>query len=132
MMFFIPSANSAQLQEKYNKIGIDKVVVELLKDGVKPNQIVEDCLPLDGLNPQNLIRALYCAGVTGQDVREAAENNDITEVIVVAGYKKSVDECRDVVEDSQAYTPVSSGPSFSSPTAGRTGGGLTFASPSAF
>jgi len=106
------------------------VVISLLKEGVNANTITRDCLVLEGLNPQNLIRALYCAGVPGQDVRNAAENNDISELIVVAGYKKSIDECRDIVEDSQAYTPTSEGPAFSSPTGGGRGG--RSASPSTF
>jgi hypothetical protein len=128
-LFLVPNANANDLQNHYNKVGIDKVVIEFLKYGLSVDKIVPECLALEGLNPQNLIRALYCAGAKGQDIRDAAGKYGISEIILVAGYKKSVDECRDVVNDSQAYTPVSSGLTFSSPTSGRAG---SFASPSTF
>lgn len=125
------SANQS-LQESYNKIGIDNLVVELLKEGISPDTIVKDCIEIEGLNPQNLVKALYCAGVTGEDVRKASEKYGISEPMIVAGYKKSIDECGDRVEDSQAYTPVSTGPSFAGPSAGRSGSSVVYASPSAF
>jgi len=132
MVLFVFGTNvlaSPQYQDRYKEVGIDMLVVELLKDGVQVNVIVPECLEIEGLNPQNLIKALYCAGAKGQDIRDAAEKNGLTELIIVAGYKKSVDECRDRVEDSQAYTPTSSGPTFSSPSGGRGG---AYASPSTF
>ncbi len=112
----------------FNK-GIDQAVIDALKEGAEPDAIVERGLALEGLNPQNLVVALYCAGVKGQDVREAAVNHDISEMIITAGYKKSVAECGDAVADSQAYTPVTSGFS-GGKSAG--GGGGSFASPSTF
>jgi len=132
MALFALSTNAvatSQYQDRYKEVGIDNLVIELLKDGVQVTTIVPECLEIEGLNPQNLIRALYCAGVKGQDIRDAAEKNGITEPIIVAGYKKSIDECRDRVEDAQAYTPTSSGPAFSSPSGGRGG---AYASPSTF
>ncbi len=84
-------------------------------------------LELEGLNPQNLIKALYCAGAKGQDIREAAEKYNISEMILAAGFKKSKAECSDMVADAQAYTPVGLGPSFATPVSTR-GGSL--ASPS--
>lgn len=116
-------------QDTYFNEGIDQAVVDALEEGAQPDGIVQTGLDLEGLNPQNLVMALYCAGVNGQDIREAAANHDISEMIVTAGYKKSVVECGDAVADSQAYTPVSSG--FSG---GRSAGGsgATFASPSTF
>ncbi len=116
-------------KDTYADKGIDQAVIDALKDGADPDSIVVKGLDLEGLNPQNLVMALYCAGVKGQDIRDAALNHNISELIVSAGYKKSVVECSDVVADSQAYTPVVSG--FSG---GKSGGGGTgtFASPSTF
>lgn len=109
--------------------GIDKAVENALKDGQGPDAIVEEGVKIADLNPQNLIRALYCAGASGQDVRAAAEKYQISEVVVAAGYKKSIDECGDRVADSQAYTPVATGPSFATPAGGSSG---AFASTAAF
>ncbi len=114
-------------RKTYAVQGIDEAVENAMKDGKNPDDIIELGLGIEGLNPQNLIRALYCAGANGQDIRAAAEKRQISEPIVTAGYKKSIDECGDRVVDSQAYTPVA-GPSFTTPTAGRNG---SFASPSA-
>lgn len=112
----------------YVSEGIDKAVENALKDGKTPVLIVENSLELEGLNPQNLIKALYCAGANGQDIREAAEKYNISEMILAAGYKKSKAECADQVADTQAYTPAGNlGPSFATPTRGRNG---SFASPS--
>ena len=128
----ISVAADVELQKRYNTIGIDNLVVELLKEGISPDAIVKDCIEIEGLNPQNLVKALYCAGVAGEDARKASEKYGISEPMIVAGYKKSIDECGDRVEDSQAYTPVSSGPSFAGPSAGRSGSSVAYASPSAF
>lgn len=111
----------------YVKEGVDKAVENALKEGQSPDSIVEFGVAIEGLNPQNLIRALYCAGANGQDVRAAAEKFSISEPILIAGYKKAIDECGERVADAQAYTPVAIGPSFATPSGGRSG---TFASPS--
>ena len=114
-------------RDTYVSEGIDKAVENALKDGKTPDLIVENGIELEGLNPQNLIKALYCAGANGQDIREAAEKYDISETIIAAGYKKSVAECADVVADAQAYTPGDRGPSFTTPRRVRRG---WYASPS--
>jgi hypothetical protein len=108
-------------RDTYVKEGIDKAVEHAMKGGASPDMIVENGLQLEGLNPQNLVKALYCAGAKGQDIRTAAEKYNISEVIVAAGYKKAIAECGDQVADAQAYTPVSSGPSFVTPSGGRSG-----------
>lgn len=105
----------------YTKEGIDKAVENALKEGQSPDAIVQLGVEIEGLNPQNLIRALYCAGANGQDVRAAAEKFSISEPILIAGYKKAIDECGDRVTDAQAYTPVATGPSFATPSGGRAG-----------
>lgn len=131
LVLFNASLASAEwlvdFRDTYVAEGIDKAVENALKIGKPPELIVENGLELEGLNPQNLIKALYCAGANGQDIREAAEKYYISEVILAAGYKKSVAECGDQVADSQAYTPADRGPSFETPRRVRNG---SFASPS--
>ena len=114
-------------RDTYVAEGIDKAVENALRDGKTPDLIVANGLELEGLNPQNLIKALYCAGANGQDIREAAEKYGISETILAAGFKKSVAECGDRVADSQAYTPADRGPSFTTPRRVRRG---WYASPS--
>lgn len=115
--------------DTYKSKGIDDAVVEAMKQGVTPNLIVEYGLGIDDLNPQNLVKAMYCAGIPGNEVRSSSLDNGISEMIVVAGYKKSVEECGDKLADSQAYTPVSSSIMFSGPPS--PGSGVS-ASPSTF
>jgi len=117
-------------EDTYINKGINQAVIDALKDGTNPDSIVQKGLNLEGLNPQNLVMALYCAGAKGQDIRDAASNYDISELIVTAGYKKSIAECGDVVADSQAYTPVATG--FSGGRSAGSRGGSFFASPSTF
>lgn len=113
----------------YQQEGIDPAVVEALKQGAQPVQIMENGLLLEGLNPQNLVKAMYCAGIRGDDIRAAAQQFGVTDLIVVAGYNKSVEECGDRVVDTQAYTPVATAVSFAGPPA--PGGGIS-ASPAVF
>lgn len=118
-------------KEDYTKQGIDQAVIAAMKEGALPEQIVETGLQLEGLNPQNLVKALYCAGANGQDITKASLKYEISELVIAAGYKKSVEECGKQVADSQAYTPVAAGrTSFGgSPT---TGSSSSSASPSSF
>ncbi len=106
---------SDTFKETYNKKSIDEAVVDAMKEGVSPKLIVENGLQLKTLNPQNLVKALFCAGAKGQDIREAASEWQISELIVAAGYKKSIAECGDQVADVQPY-PGFPGPSFAKPT----------------
>ena len=109
--------------------GIDFAVEEAIKAGIAPDAIVEKGLALENLNPQNLVKALYCAGANGQDITAAASKYQISELIIEAGYKKSVEECGDKVDDTQAFTPTATAaPAFSGLPS--SGGGGSFASPS--
>ena len=115
--------------ENYKKSGIDVAAELALKDGVPPDAVLETGLTLDDLNPQNLIKAMYCAGYKGNDIKKASDQFKVSDMILVAGFKKSREECSDVVTDTQAYTPLS-GPSFNGVPS--PGGGESFASPSTF
>lgn len=94
----------ADFNEAYKNKNIDAAVEGALKEGITPEVIVEKSMAFPDLNPQNIVKALYCAGIGGQDVSEAAEKFDISEMVVTAGFKKSVEECGDRVVDTQPYT----------------------------
>jgi hypothetical protein len=116
-------------REAYVREGIDNAVEVAMKEGITPDAIVENGLQFEGLNPSNLVKALYCAGAQGQDIRAAAEKWGISELLITAGYRKSIAECSDVAADAQPFTPVGTGTSFVSVTPG---GGGDNVSPSAF
>jgi hypothetical protein len=128
-------ASATNIQEMYDRVGIEPIVRDMLKDGVQVNVIVVDSLTINGLNPQNLVKALYCLGAKSKDIIEASEKNGITDVVLAAGYKKYVAECTGATADSQAYTQTSSdSPFISSVSISPTSGGSCpcCASPSAF
>lgn len=104
-------------REIYTEQGIDQAVVEALKQGASPEMILENGLQLEGLNPQNLIRAMYCAQIRGDDIRAAGQLHGVTDMIIVAGYRKSVEECSDQLVDTQAYTPAAPAIGFAGPAA---------------
>ena len=109
--------------------GIDQAVEEALKEGATPDVVVENGLQLEGLNPSNLIKALYCAGAKGQDIKEAALDAELSQLVITAGYQQSIAECGDRVADAQPFTPVATGTSFVRPAPG---GGSDSVSPSTF
>ncbi len=113
----------------YFEVGIDDAVEAAVSEGATPDMIVENGLQLDGLTEPNLIKALYCAGARGKDIKRAAEKWKIDPFLVTAGYKRSLTECGDNVADSQAFTAAGTGTNFVSvnPT-----GGTTPASPTGF
>ncbi len=115
--------------DNYTKKGIDQAVIDALKEGGTADGIVKKGITIEGLNHQNLVKALYCARVNGADILAAAELYEIPSLIVTAGYKKSLEECSGVDVDAQAYTPVPTTVSFGGASSPSTGGG-TYASPS--
>lgn len=114
--------------EKYKNEGIDQAVVVAIQQGALPVEIVENGLKLEGLNPQSLIKALYCAGANGADIAEAAKQYDISDIILSAGFEKATQECSEQLADAQAYTPVSGARFAGTPTLLRGGGTYTVAS----
>jgi len=117
--------------ENYKNSNIDQAVEKAVEEGVAPDDIVKNGLTIKTLSPPDLVKALYCAGVSGQDVYSAAENNNVSELIVTAGFKKSTEECGESVTDTQPYTPGGrQGRGFGGANRGQRG--KPFASPSAF
>ncbi|PHR26296.1 MAG: hypothetical protein COA36_12510 [Desulfotalea sp.] len=115
----------------YKTENIDKAVDNAIQDGITPNLIVEHGLTITTINPQNIVKALYCAGVSGEDIYTAAQNNNISTLIITAGFQKSTVECGDKVADTQAYTPAGrQGRGFGGTDSGPRG--RLFASPSTF
>jgi hypothetical protein len=114
----------------YQEKGIELAVEGALKEGQNPASIIAEGKKVEGLNIGMLLMALYCAGADGNDIKLAAEEAEISDILLVTAYEKSVNECGDKMADSQAYTPVSV--AFAGmPTLSRNGGS-SFASPSTF
>lgn len=126
-------ANSLEnFKNDVEKQGLELTVDNAVKAGAAVEEIVEKGLAVTEINPQNLVKALYCAGVQGTEIKAAAGEFNISEMIVEAGFQKSVAECGDTVADAQPFTPANAqGPSFSGRRANGGGNGNTvYASPS--
>jgi surface antigen len=120
-----------EFKKSYQEKNLDIAVEKAYKGGVSPDDITKNSLDIATVNPQNLVKALYCAGVTGQDVYTACQNNNISELILAAGFKKSKEECGDMVTDTQPYTPGGAqGRGFGGANRGQRG--KPYASPSGF
>lgn len=120
----------AGFTKTYDEKGIYQAVSDVfVKEGKTPSEIVTNALDIEGLNPQNLVAALYCAGAKPDDIRAATMESGISDMILVAGFEEAKTVCGDALTDSQAYTPV--GPSFAGVPDGGDGG-RTYGSPSAF
>ena len=114
----------------YLEDGIDAAVIEALRQGAQPDEIMYNGLEQEGINPQNLVKAMYCGGVKGDDIKTAADEYGVSEMLLVAGYKKSVEECGDAVTDTQAYTPAGTPAAAVSFVGASAPGGGSYASPS--
>jgi len=108
-VFFVSSAFADWSEDFDTNLatqGIEIAVQEALKIGKSPTDIVQKTDGIEGLNPQNVLKALYCAGAPGDDIKAAADSVGISELMVLAAFDKSIVECGIAVKDSQAYTPV--------------------------
>lgn len=114
----------------YDKHDIYQAVADVFKEGHSPDEITTNALNIKGINPQNLVAALYCAGAKPEDIRVASENAGISEMILIAGFETAKTVCGDAITDTQAYTPV--GPSFAGIPGGGGGEGMAYGSPSSF
>ncbi len=98
---FACAGNKSDVKDNRSSKNIDVEVVNALKEGIHPDVIVEHGLAIKDVDPQNLVKALYSAGVNEQDVYKAAKNAKIPEKTVTAGYNKSVQERNDRFSDSR-------------------------------
>ena len=77
----------------FSRSGIDPAVERAFKDGVAPVEIVKMTQQTGGVEPAAVIKALYCAGVSGTTVQTAASEGGVSNADVAAGYKQSVGQC---------------------------------------
>ncbi len=114
--------------------GLPAAVTLALGAGAVPFAIMKEGLALTGITPQDLICAMYMASMTDDEIKTAAKENGISEAVVLAGYKQSLDPDNPLLDDNndtQAYTfanpgtpvanvralsPISPAVSFSGPT----------------
>lgn len=86
-----------------NNNGIEYTICKTLEEGISPTLIMREGLKIKDLNPQHIVKGLYCCGVEGDDIIHACKEYGVHELILIAGYKQSVVECGDVMSDSQSY-----------------------------
>lgn len=118
----------ADFMENYTNKGIDFAVEKAVKQDISTTDIMEQGLLIQTLTPPDLVKALYCAGVTGEDIYNAAQDFSVSELIIAEGFTKAKVECGDIVTDTQPYTPVIRPGRDFGPDQGRSG--RVFTSPS--
>ncbi len=109
-VFFVSSALADWSEDFDTNLatqGIEIAVQEAIKLGKSPSDIMQKTSENKKINPQNVLKALYCAGASGDDIKSAADSVGVSNLMVIAAFDKSVVECGITVKDSQAYTPVS-------------------------
>lgn len=119
----------ADFTKSYNENGIYVAFEETVEVGIPLEESFPEIMNIEGINPQNLVAAAYCAGAKHEDVRSASVDVGIPEMIVVKGWETAMTVCGDEIADTQAYTPL--GPGFSG-VPGGSETGYTFGSPSGF
>jgi len=116
----------ADFTKLYKKEDIYKAVEWIVEKGLSPDEIVTTVAThVKKINPQNLVAAVYCAGVKHQDAYDAFIGVGYSDMIIKAGLKTAERVCGKVVSDAQAYTVVGGSRSgFAGPVGGNVSGGV--------
>lgn len=93
-------------RETYSSKGIDEAVVNALGTGASPDQIIKTGLPIEGLNPAELVKALFCALVPPAYIYDAAEVNRIEDETVQEGYELALAQCAEEMEERKLSSPA--------------------------
>lgn len=73
--------------------GVDPAVEEAFEAGVTPLDIVKMTQQTGDVAPAAVVKALYCAGVSGSTVQAVAREAGVAESDVAAGYRQSIAQC---------------------------------------
>ena len=86
---------SSDFENSFRTSGIDRTVERALKNGASPYVIISCGIKITSLNSQDLIKALYCSGADGVEIRNAALSHKISEEDIMIGFKESTEDCAD-------------------------------------
>lgn len=92
--------------DTYQARGIDEAVVNALGEGITPDQIIKTGLPIEGLAPAELIKALFCALVPPAYIYDAATANKVKDETVLEGYELALAQCAEAMEEKKNSAPV--------------------------
>ena len=84
----------------FQEKGIDEAVISALAEGANPDQIIKIALPLTGMAPEALVKALFCALAQPEAIREAAKANAISEPAIDEGYQLALAGCARQMEEN--------------------------------
>ncbi len=73
--------------------GTEVAVVEALKIGIAPADIITMIQEAGEVEPVTVVKAFYCAGLSGSTVLAATGQAGVPESVVAAGYRQSVRQC---------------------------------------
>lgn len=77
----------------FTRSGVDPAVEQAFKAGVAPVEIVKMTQQAGGVEQAAVVKALYCAGVSGSTIQAVALEAGVADTDVAAGYKLSVQQC---------------------------------------
>ena len=97
---------SQTFRETYAAKGVDEAVVNALSSGITPDQILKTGLPIVGLQPAELIKALFCALVPPAYIYDAATVNSVKDETVLEGYELALAQCAEAMEEKENSAPV--------------------------
>lgn len=114
--------------ENYSEKGIDHAVKTALSEGNSPDRIIGTAMPIENLERDQLIKALFCALALPGSIYEAADAHGIPEGTVANGYQLALAECAQEMEENlnAAVTPGNQPPGLAPSNQGR---GSSYASP---
>lgn len=84
----------------YAELGIDLAVQTALEEGATPHMIVKNALPIEDLEEEVLVKALFCAGAEPNEIKKAALDNNIQEDLLNEGFRLAITECRRIMEEN--------------------------------
>lgn len=79
---------------------MNQAVVYALSEGNSPDKIMKIALPVEGLEAEKLIKAMFCAFVPQAAIYEAAEINSVADEKVTAGYELALEECPEAMAEN--------------------------------
>ena len=77
----------------FTRNGVDPAVEQAFNAGVAPVEIVKMTQQAGGVEQAAVVKALYCAGVSGSTIQAVALEAGVADTDVAAGYKLSVQQC---------------------------------------
>ena len=123
LFFYIAPANAAMSQQEFllslQQDSTPVAVQTALSEGMSVEDIIKYSLAVEGINPYQILVALFQNGANSRDITQAATKFGISPVMIVAASEES----QSGKSDTQAYTAARDVTRNVVPSPGRSGSG---------